>query len=144
MTWTKAGAVTIGLTVMVVGVIPVFLSYTYFNDCQTTAVQIAQQVNNTIASECELAAVGVIAGGFIAVIGFVIAIVGGITAPTTLPPPGGYYMVQPPVPPPPRPPPVQAGWLCANCRQLNASPTGAPIQYCQHCGMQHVFPPAPG
>ena len=143
--WTKAGAVAIGLTIMVVGMISVFASITYYNDCQTAAGQIAQKLNNTIAAQCEVASAGVLVGGIFAVVGIVVAIVGGATAPTTLPLFAPYYQVPPTVlPPPPPPPPVQAGWLCANCRRLNASPTGAAIQFCQHCGTQHTFRPPPG
>lgn len=143
--WTKAGAVGAGLAIMIVGATSLFLSATYYNDCQSGVGQLAQKLNDTYAAQCEIAAFGLYGGGIVAVVGIVIAIVGGITAPTTLPPFAPYYQVQPQLlPPPPPPPPIQAGWLCANCRRLNASPTGAAIQFCQHCGTQHTFRPPPG
>lgn len=126
----------IGVLLLFGGLYSVGFSIGYYHDCQTTASQIAQQVNSTLAQQCQLATLGTFGGGTLAVIGLILAIVGAFIE-RPVPPATVSYAPQPPLAP------IQAGWLCAGCRMLNSSPTGAPVQYCQHCGMQHMFAPPP-
>jgi hypothetical protein len=137
------GAVAIGIILLIIGLIAVGSSIQTYNQCNSTLGQIAQQVSPSTAQQCSNAELLTIGGGLIGLIGL-IALIGGAVASSPSPP----VVSSPPVwlvQAPPAPPPVQSGWLCANCRGLNSQPTGARVQFCQHCGTQHFFglPPPP-